>query len=807
MNSVPRPIMARFVLGVLVLMVSYACSSSSGCSGCNTTTIPGGGFPAAKKFDNAMQVRLSQGGINFMENNLGSLIGKLVPGGLNFDIPPTGCTSGSQKVCCSGAKCKASVSIDNVKMTPTPTSSLKTEMRAKVTTTKMYVQMKLVWPLGWVGCDMAYNSASSSPSTIGLNTSVDFVVQPASKIMPNELEIKMTGTTLKDFQVKDAKLSGKWYCTAGEFLKNLPLISGLVKNEIEKQLKKTLSDTMTSMLKTLPLGQQGRVDIASFMSSISPTTTGKMDFMMWAGGHAKAENAGMSIGVMGGFQPAAYNACVVKRPAPKKVAIPWSKTFTGNMRPDGKPFHVGIGVHRLALDAASWALYSSGVLCLDVDSSTVPQISSSMFSLLLPSINDLTGGTNVPMLLAIRPRYAPTVALGLGTYTLGSDKKPVIKEPLMIINAKDFAIDLYVLVEQRMVRLFTIVTDLQVPMLLYATNKGQLQPMLGNLKTALKNIRLENYELISEDPKKVTSLLPTLIALASGSLASSFQPIDIPSVQGLNLILDSGSITSVDKNAAGSYNTLAIFSKLGLAKTTPGPSPVPSPSVDTEVTVEQVEVPPTAAFRVNSPGHDPWSGPKVVINARARVPAALAGQPLEFAYSVDNSFYRTWSGSDRLVIQDPLLWLQGEHTVDVMARVVGQPYTTDPTPARVTVQIDTMPPRVNLVRSAGQVRADIQDLVSSTADLQLSWSIGDGAFGPYGTQRSVVVPEGTRVAVKVRDRAGNVAWTNTTITADTMAPDAPSAGGCTVGGRASTGLALLALMALVGVVALRRRRE
>ena len=802
--KVSRRVLVRFLLGVLALVISAACSSSSGCSGCNMQKIPGG-FPLQKKYDNVIQVRLSQGGINFVENNFEKLISGLVPGGLSFDIPKS--CGASQKICCTGPKCTASLSLSKtgcstcgVTMTPTPKSSLAMKLKAKVKTSKLKVEMKLSI-LGWAGCDMTFDSATTSPPHIGLNSNIDFVVQASNA---NKLAIKMTSSTLSDFQVKDAKMSGSWYCTVGDFLKNLPGISNLVKNEIEKQLKSTLADTMNGMLKDFPMGQEGRMDLASFMSTFSPSTTGKLDMFMWAGGQAKAENSGMSIGVMGGFQPAAHNSCVLYRQPPAKVAIPWSKTFTGNMRPDGKPFHVGIGVNRLALNAASWAMYSSGALCLDVGTETVPQISSSMFALLLSSVNDITDGKNMPMVLSIRPRYAPTVQLGLGTYTIGTDKKPVIKEPLLNIMAKDFAIDLMVLVDNRYVRLFTIVTDLKVPALLFATSKGELQPILGDLKSALTNIRLENYELIAEDPKKVTSLLPTLIALGAGSLASAFEPIALPSVQGLNLILDGGSITSVDKGAKG-YENMAIFAKLGVATTkTP---PAPSPSVDTEAVVETIKVPPTAGFRVG-PGFDANNGPKVVLRVSARVPAELASRELEYTYRVDGGFYTPWVPGGTLEIQDPLFWLQGKHLIEVMARIKGEHRTTDPTPVKVPVVIDTVAPRVTLRRTVGGLVAKAEDMVATAKDVQLSWSINGGPFGPWGSQRTVAVPEGTEVKVRARDTVGNVGLASTALmhTYEPGQPETPEVGGCSVSGGAGAGLTLLMLAALA-LVALRRRRR
>jgi hypothetical protein len=778
----------RLALGVALLLISAACGSTGGCQGCTTDPIPGG-FPQEHRFDNAMQVRLSQSGVTFMEQNFKNLITTLVPGGLSFDIPPTGCSGGSQKICCSGPPCTATMDITSVQITPTPQSTAKLALRATVKTNTIKFEQDL-W-LGWISCDVNFNSAASGKPDLGLNADIDLVVDANDD---NKLKIVRGATSLVDFDSGDIDISGNALCTIVDWLK------GLFKGQIEDALMGTVDDTLTTMLQDLPMGQEGQFDVASFMSSFSPGTSGVMNYLLWAGGYAEAENSGMSVGVMAGFRAAQHHGCVPNCEAagasctpPQKAAISRSQLFRGNTRPDGQTFDVGIGAHRQALDQAAYGLYSSGGICLDVSSQTVAQLSSALFALMVPSLNTMTGGKNMPMMLSIRPRKPPTVELGKGTYHTDAGGKVVIDEPLVKIKAKDFAADVYVLADERYIRLFSIVGDLEVPALLFPDADGKLQPILGDLTNALTNIKIENNDLVTEDPESLKQLFPTLIGLAATFLSGGFEPIELPAIQGMALQLDSGSITSVENN-----EVLAIFAKLAMIQTTSGTIQTGSGSADTEASVEQLVVPPTEAFQLG-PGFDPAGGPAVTLALAARLPPALAGRSVEYSYRVDGGFFHPWTSSSRIVVQDPLFWLQGRHTIEVMARVPDAPATIDPTPARLSVMIDTVAPRVRLVPTASGVRAEIHDVDR----VELSWSVNNGAFGPFGDRLAVEVPPGTPVAVRVRDASGHLA--QATLVAGVTAEADSESGGCNLAGPRAGFAGLAGLLVLLGLLGWRRR--
>ena len=551
-DTVSGAVIWRLVLGVALLVGAAACGSTGGCQALSTRPVPGG-FDPTHRVERAAQVRLSGTGVKFLETNFEGLVDSLLPGGLSIDMPPTGCSGGKQKLCCSGAPCTSEMAISNVKITPTPMSSLKLALRAAISTSKMrFEQFIGIDGIGfWVSCDVAFNSARSGKLDLGVNADVDFVVDPANS---NRLRVTSGSAGITDFDKNDISITGGVHCKVANWLK------GLFRSWIMDSLSGIVEGSIDSMLTDLPLEQEGRVDIGALLKGLSPAgisfgASRLLDFVVGAGGYAESEQGGLSLGVTGGFRAPIPDPCVPSCEAPGATCTPpalsgvrRALTLRGNNRPGGQPFDIGIGLHRKALDAAAYALYAGGGLCLDVSTSATVPLTSSMFSLLIPSLKGLTRGENRPMTLAVRPRNPPTVTLGRGAYHEESDGVVTIDEPLITVNARDFAADVYVQLEERMVRLFTVVGDLALPLMVFPDAEGKLQIMLGDLKNALSNVRVEDTDLIQEDPQAVADLFPTLIGLASSFLSGGFDPIGLPSVQGVELRLDESSFAAIEDN-------------------------------------------------------------------------------------------------------------------------------------------------------------------------------------------------------------------------------------------------------------------
>src|SRR5689334_16990379 len=86
----------RLATIVMFVVTVFGCSGGgcSGCAACGIQPIPGA-FPIDQRVPNSAQFRLTQTGIQFIDDNIGSILAGVLPGGLNFPIPSTsGSTAG-----------------------------------------------------------------------------------------------------------------------------------------------------------------------------------------------------------------------------------------------------------------------------------------------------------------------------------------------------------------------------------------------------------------------------------------------------------------------------------------------------------------------------------------------------------------------------------------------------------------------------------------------------------------------------------------------------------------------------------------
>src|SRR3972149_8123801 len=87
---------AKRLFFITAILVTFSCSGGgcSGCTGCGVAPIPGG-FPIDQRIGNAMQMRLTESGISFIETNIAAIVASFLPGGLDFPVPhSTGSTTG-----------------------------------------------------------------------------------------------------------------------------------------------------------------------------------------------------------------------------------------------------------------------------------------------------------------------------------------------------------------------------------------------------------------------------------------------------------------------------------------------------------------------------------------------------------------------------------------------------------------------------------------------------------------------------------------------------------------------------------------
>jgi hypothetical protein len=833
--------------GLLAIFLALAhCDSGGGgcggCDACGMTEIPGG-FPADQRIENGIQVRLSEHGLGFVEENASGIVGDLMPTGLSFDVPAqcgidTGflgividvCGQDQAGVCTAdNPPCNLQMEIVNMVLTPEdpPGNVLDVQLHMNIWTTN---PMKTH---GGVSCNIDVDTRLDTPY-LSVATKVVFEIDPTSgrttfRLSSNPSDPSAPLMTLADIDDDDIDISGGILCWVVEIF-----AEGMIVDQITGMVDDMVGPLLDSLCVSCDQGQQcpqqstcdgqvcqeasgngcvaglgmeGRMDMGALMASIAPGLQANMDILTWMGGYATTNDNGVSLGMHGGALSPEHNDCVPLRDPPDLTPAPISSAFQGNTRPtDNAPFDVGIGIHKKFLDAVGFAVYDSGMLCLDIGPNESTFLTSGTFAIMIPSIYEISHDDETPMVVAVRPQNPLYFELSEPDLTQDAETgEYTINTPLMTIRSDQFAIDFYALIDYRYVRLFRLNGDLVIPMALAVNAQNQLVPIIGDLGDAFENISVTDSQLLEEDPAELAAVFPTLMGMVAGMLGSAISPIDLPDMQGFSLVIDDGGITSVDANSL-----LAIYADL--AYQTPSPKRG-RPSVLTTATLLRQYTPPASSFRVRAVQDYYTDAPSVTLELGGSAPDGSDAE-LEWQYRFNDGLWSPFTDSPVVTLRRPVFFLQGRHHIDVRGRVKGAPQTLDPEPIRVDLIVDAQPPTLAVLRVGDQLWLSAQDRISDESQLQWSVRIGAGQWSPWQAGLTKVdLPAYWRqgaVGVRVRDEAGNEASTPEIINAlygrVTVPPSDGGCGGCNTGNGAGGGLGWLTLM-MLGLWIVRRRRN
>lgn len=686
---------------ITALLFAFGCGGG-GCGGCGIEPIPGG-FPAAKRNPNAGQVRVTQSGLAAVASDPAALLGSLggaTNGVLDFNVPAS--CGGSTPICCPGGQPKnpcGPIQIDlkeqpgdqpRLVLAPSQGNSrLDVTVRARVkTATDIPVKIPFVGD-----CNLKLDSTQGTTKDIRIDAPISFTQDATAKTT----KVVVGNVSLTQLAGEDVSLSGGFGCAAADF--GLSFFMGILTDQITGTLKDTIQD---QTCKACPsgnvsecgafadactgnvcmkgseclqeLGLTGRMRGSLLFGSLSPGTTGAIDLYEVAGGYATTDNGGLALGLLGGMQPAGAprDACGPPSTDPGLVTIPVSTYFQGNQRPDtNTPFDVGIGLHKSQLAQLAYAGYDGGLFCLTIGANTVSQLSTDTLGLLSRSLGKLVE-SNSPMAIGLRPQSAPVIVLGKNTFKDDGAGNQVVDQPLLDITFSALEIDFFTLVDEQYIRVFTVVSDVHLPIGLQTTAMGELTPVIGDVGGAFTNISVKNNEAITESPEELAALFPTLLELALPQLSNGLGAIALPELGGLKLEVT--SITAVDND-----NFLAIYADLApatMARALP---------VDTTAEIAQVEEPADAIAR----DIKQWSS-----HRPPAVTLALGGSEpdLEFSYRLNDGTWSAWSAAKRQTIQRNVFWLPGVHKLEVRSRKIGHPETLDREPVRIDLPMGTGAP-------------------------------------------------------------------------------------------------------------------
>lgn len=825
---------------VVVLAVFFALAhcDGGGCGGCDTcgmTEIPGG-FPANQRIENGIQVRLTSHGIGFVEQNAAAIVADLMPGGLQFEVPPScdmDATVTTIDICGTGSAaqcdpitppCLLDIVIEELVVTPQdpPGNVLDVEARVNVQT----VQGSHIRTFGsGADCDITIDTTDGGQAYVRVLTSVTFHVDAVSG--RTSLEVGELTIPDGDIEDPDIDIDGPLFswCTAIEWFAEGTLISeitGMLDGIVGPMLEglcmpcdqgeqcPQLSSCDGSICQedsgagcVMPLGMEGRMDVGSLLASISPGKQADLDILAWLGGYATTNDGGVSLGMHGGAMTPTHNECVPLRDPPDLTPAPISSAFQTNTRPtDEADYEVGIGIHKKFLDAAGYAVYDSGMLCLEVGPRESEMLVASTFSILIPSIYDVSHGAESPIVLAVRPQNPLTFELSEQEMTLdpGTGEYEIVT-PLMTITSTDFAIDFYALIDYRYVRVFRLNADLAIPVGLTVNGQNQLVPVIGDLSDAFQNLVVTDSYMLEEEPETLAAAFPTLFGLVAGMLA--IPPFDLPDMQGFSLVIDEGGITSVDGNSL-----LAIYANLAYA----APSPKAHRStVRTTATLLEQYTPPADLFHVHSVAdYHGDTAPSVTLELGGTAPER-SGADLEWQYRFDGGLWSPFTDASVVTLRRPVMFLQGSHFIEVRARIKGVPSSLDSHPVRVEYVVDAVAPFLTVLRNGSRVYWSASDNITTADALEYSVRFGDGQWSPWQaglTEQAVTATFSGTVSVRVRDESGNEAQVTEGILGlygRVTVP--PSDSSCSLGCQQGPGGGVAWLMLVIfGLWIVRRRR-
>ncbi|MEM9874983.1 MAG: hypothetical protein AAF928_08815 [Myxococcota bacterium] len=327
----------RLVVAVATVgTISCGGGGDAGGGGCAGVAPLAGGFPTDRRIENVGSVRLTQGGITFIENNLGTLasllLGDMNQGGnLTFDVPRSegGLILGiSYELCpdqpdpsADPPTCRAEVDLEGSQLAFDPVDPHTLRITGPLSVRLQDLPLRVDYPLLPDGnVNVTINGDGGCPGKDRPFAALDFEVNIDLEIEedPSLARFGYTRVRIGDIQLdEDDLLDQIEYCNGGLTGSIIDLVDGLIIGNLVDGLVGTLGASIESQLcqpsnpalnppcpvgtfdvegicryqpqadadcASTVLGLDGNFDLGSLLSGFSPGTKGAFNFLLAAGG-------------------------------------------------------------------------------------------------------------------------------------------------------------------------------------------------------------------------------------------------------------------------------------------------------------------------------------------------------------------------------------------------------------------------------------------------------------------------------------------------------------------------------------------
>ena len=647
----------RLALLLLGMWAAAACSDAS-CGGCVTPLEQP--FPRPPRVYDATQVRVQRTGFDFIERNLPDILDTLLADGLNFEVPPQTIDAVVTDVDICDTPCPLQVTIQDAHLSLLSPDKLRLDGH------------------------IAVDGTITMDTTIIVDVHCDFPLQIDQKPISAEVALRVDpASDFLYFQVSDLQISiaeedydiacPPVFDDIMEWLK--PALTSVLDSQLQSQVGQAVDDLIAQQTclpcdfytggcpagsscngdgyceqsgacLVRPQGLVGTLDLGSQLGSVDPGNQARADLLL-ALGQAQQPMAkpfvkgqGLELRLIGGTDTLGDDCATVDDPQqiPPNGEAP-AMTFPAVVPSTGEGYMLGAVISDMYLDHFLFKLWRSGLLCLDLDSYHLSQLSSQTLALFIPSLTLLSDGANVPVRMRTRPLSIPYLEIGAGTFLPDGS----IDQPLLSMFLPDFRMDFWMRLQGRWVLFLSLLQDIRIDLGLSFTPDNELLPLLDGDSVMVSNVTVSHHELLAEDEQELAQVIPQLVGMFLPLLTDQLGAISIGDLQGF--VLD---VKSVEGNVAraGSdfYEFLAIYADIAFA-----PSP---PPVRTAARLLQDE-----------------DGSLVIDN-----PAPDQEVQLRRDGGAWTPFYR---GSE---IHPRLRSLPGRHLFEWRARRIGAPRTLDPRP-------------------------------------------------------------------------------------------------------------------------------
>lgn len=653
----------RFGIFVIAAVIASGCTGE-GCDCIDELPAP---FPELRKQTAGLVVRVTDSGLAVLETEAVDLIAERTgnDGPMIFPVPPQ-CSS-DPSVCCGTSPGYCSMSFDlgdSIEIDSVGPDRLGVTLYPRVRTVRP-MPARTYGPLGGaIDCWVSFDTAWSGSSRMGIY----FEIILGSEATTGELRAGVSSASVWGASTGDISISGDFLCRFGSESDAVNRIMAGFRSQIPGAVAEMLCATCdadsdcgagascsadgvceidgTNRCQQ-SLGIDGRHQAGALLGSLLGGAVQKrLDLYLNAGSDARAENDGLSLAVTTGLSPATdpqTHRCVPVAPEPAISTLPMSTDLSGNTHPiTGEPYDVGAAIHVDAINHGAWAAHQAGYICLNLGTARLDMLNTNSLALAAPSLPRIApgpGDNGAPMFVLVRPSTPPHIALGA--------------DPQLDISLADLDLDFYALVDDRYARIFTATVDADFGVGLEVDGDGELMPVLGDPAEAITNVRVSDVSLLEETADEIAGRLPPILSLAISMAASDLDaPIELPALAGLELSLSAGAITAVDENTR-----LALFADIAGGAT----APISSRSVAVDTQIDHIEVDDAAR------------------EIRLEVSDA-GGGAVEWQYRLNGGFWSPFIRERSAAIAHRALEIDGDHRVEVRARLIDAPLTLDPTP-------------------------------------------------------------------------------------------------------------------------------